>query len=357
MLQRIELPGAAHLASPDENTSPSVGFFAMLWDLLLKLGVDPATITQSPGLAQDVLRHAECRVSYAGLGRLLRQVTDQTGCAHVGLLAGRMWYLSDLGLVGELVRNSATVGEALQTLTAYQHLNSEGGLAFFIDRGPVVDLGYAIYEPHFEARDVMYDALLAAGINFLRELCGPGWILSEVLLPHAKPADVSPYRNLFKVQPRFNSEICALRFPAHWMECPVDGADPERLRIAKEQAEFIAPPGLLQQVRSAVRLLLLHERHSGDDAAQMLALHRRTLNRRLKAEGTTFQEVLDDVRYSVACELLSVPEIPLDDVAATLGYAGVSPFMRTFYRWAGTTPGRWRRAAQLGRARNGVQQI
>jgi AraC-like DNA-binding protein len=53
------------------------------------------------------------------------------------------------------------------------------------------------------------------------------------------------------------------------------------------------------------------------------------------------------VRYSVACELLSVPEISLDDVAATLGYAGVSPFMRTFHRWAGTTPGRWRREAEL----------
>jgi AraC-like DNA-binding protein len=267
-----------------------------------------------------------------------------------------MWHLCDLGLLGELVRNSATVGEALQLLTVHQHLDSEGGLVFFIDRGPVVDLGYAIYEPHFEARDVMYDTVLAGCMNFLRELCGPCWTPSEVLFPHARPVDVSPYRNLFKVHPRFNSEICALRFAAKWMEHPVDGADPERLRIAQEEAELMSARGLVQRVRRAVRLLLLHERrHSGDDVAQMLDMHRRTLNRRLKAEGTTIQEVLDGVRYSVARELLSVPEISLDDVAATLGYAGVSPFMRTFSRWAGTTPGRWRRAAELGQSHNAPQ--
>jgi AraC-like DNA-binding protein len=315
MLQRIQLPGTPHFASPDENASQRVGNFATLPGLLLRLGVDPAAVMQDAGLAPDALAHAENRVSYAGLGRVLRHATDRTGCAHLGLLAGRMWHLCDLGLVGELMRNSETVGEALQTLTAHQHLNS--------------------------------DALLAGSVNFLRELCGPGWTPSEVLLPHAKPVEVSPYGNLFKVHPRFNSEICALRFPAHWMKHPVDGADPKRLRIAKEQVELISSPALLQQVRRAIRLLLLHERHSGDDVAQMLAMHRRTLNRRLKAEGTTFQEVLDSVRYSVACELLSVPEISLDDVAATLGYAGVSPFMRTFHRWAGTTPGRWRREAEL----------
>ena len=71
-------------------------------------------------------------------------------------------------------------------------------------------------------------------------------------------------------------------------------------------------------------------------------MHRRTLNRRLKAQGTTFQIVLDQLRFEVACQLLSGSEISLDEVAAVLGYAGVSPFMRSFRRWADMTPGHWR---------------
>jgi AraC-like DNA-binding protein len=77
----------------------------------------------------------------------------------------------------------------------------------------------------------------------------------------------------------------------------------------------------------------------------MLELHRRTLNRRLKAQGTTFQAVLDGVRAEVACQLLEGTSTSLDDVASTLCYASVSPFMRAFRRWTGVTPGQWRRNA------------
>jgi AraC-like DNA-binding protein len=104
----------------------------------------------------------------------------------------------------------------------------------------------------------------------------------------------------------------------------------------------------VQNVFRAMRVLLLHGNSSGDDLAGMLSMHRRTLNRRLEAHGTTFREILDTVRFDVARQLLTDSHISLDDVADTLGYASVSPFMRSFQRWAGTTPARWRRAATHG---------
>jgi AraC-like DNA-binding protein len=124
----------------------------------------------------------------------------------------------------------------------------------------------------------------------------------------------------------------------------VEGADPAKLQIARERAACVPPGDLLQQTRRAMREMLLLDKHSGEDLAKMMAMHRRTLNRRLKAEGTTFQQVLDSVRFTVARELLATSAISLDDIAATLGYAAVSPFMRAFARWSGTTPGHWRRA-------------
>ncbi len=151
--------------------------------------------------------------------------------------------------------------------------------------------------------------------------------------------------SLFRVAPRFNSEVCALRFPAHWMNRRVEGADPRRLRAAQQRAAQAGSGPLLQQVHRALRILLLSGKSSGDDLAAMLSMHRRTLNRRLRAEGMTIQQVLDETRYAVARDLLAGSRVSLDDVAATLGYSGVSAFMRTFRRWSGTTPGRWRREA------------
>ena len=322
-----------------------VGGFAGLPMLIRQLGVDPAATLRAAGLALDALDRPDRRVPYVALAHLLRVAAEKTRCGHFGLLAGRMWRIGDLGVLGEIVRNSATVADALESLAVYQHLNSGGGLVFLFERGGMVDFGYAIYHPDVSDTNHLCDAVLAAGFNYLRELCGSGFAPSEVLLPHAKPADSAPYRNLFKVQPRFSSEFCALRFPASWMQRAIDGADAERRLVARAAAESGPPQELLQQVYRALRLLLIEGRNSGDEVAQMLSMHRRTLNRRLKAHGTTFQHVLDDVRFSIARQHLATSGIALDDVAATLGYAGVSPFMRTFQRWTGTTPGRWRRTA------------
>jgi AraC-like DNA-binding protein len=323
-----------------------VSLFGAVPGLVRELGADPDALLKSVGLSPHDLADPERHVPYAAIVALVHEAVQRTGCAHAGLLAGRMWRLDDLGLVGRMMVHAPNVGDALRTCVVHQHLNSTGGMAYLIRRGSHVDYGYAIYQPGLEHTAAMYDAVLAGGMSFLRELCGPLFAPSEVLVSHAKPADTQPYRNLFRVTPRFNSEASALRFSASWLDKALAGRDAARLRVALEEAERAGRGNLVQRVCRALRFMLLQGRNSGDEVAQMLAMHRRTLNRRLKACGTTFQAVLDEVRFEVACELLADREIALDDIAAALGYAGVSPFMRTFRRWTGTTPGQWRRERQ-----------
>jgi AraC-like DNA-binding protein len=329
----------------DRTWTQRVGAFTELPTLLRQLGGDPVAALAGVGLAPDALDRPEARLPYGALARLLADAAERTDCAHFGLLAGRAWHLADLGLMGEVMRNSPTLGDALRTFTEYQHVNSGGGLAYLMEHPLSVDFGYAIYFPGTEGAEQMCDVALAAGFNLVREIGGSDWLPTDVFLPRSPPDDVQHYRNLFKVLPHFNAEYCALRFPAHWMTRPVKGADSARLTAAMREADSV-PIEFVQAVYRALRRLLLAGRHSGDAVADALSIHRRTLNRRLKAEGTTFQQVLDRVRFEVACQLLATSDVALDDIAATLGYAGVSPFMRTFRRWSGTTPGRWRHRAR-----------
>jgi len=330
--------------APSAEWGQRVGGYAHLPVLVREFGFEFAAMLDSVGLPRGALDDEDGWVPYASLGRLLLECAHQTGCAHFGLLAGRMSCLSDLGDVGELVRNSASVGDALNVLTEHQHLDSEGGATYLTKVGDTVEIGYAIHHPDAVGSHHLISSALAANFNYLRELCGDGWVPSTVLLPLAKPLNIAPYRSIFRVSPRFDSEVGALRFPHGWMQRAVPGADVWRLQAARKRIQYARRADLLPRIYSALRLMLLIGRHSGDDVAQRLALNRRTLNRRLRQRRTTFQEVLDNVRFTVARQLLSIATIPLDDVAAALGYAGVSPFMRSFQRWAGTTPGRWRRA-------------
>lgn len=264
------------------------------------------------------------------------------------MLAGRAWQLDDLGLLGTVMRHSPTVREALATLTLHQRVNSQGGVAFMVENGPTSDLGYAIYCPDPTGVTQIYQGILAGAFNFMRELAGPRWLPEEVLFSHPKPANVEPLRQFFRAPLRFDSEFYAVRFASSWLAQPVGGAEPEMLLAARRalaRARPMPAAGLVEQTSRVLRVLLLQGRSSGDEVARMLSLHRRTLNRRLEQEGTTLREVIERVRFEVARELLDNPRIQIDDIAASLGYSGVGVFMRAFRRWTGTSPGRWRRAA------------
>ena len=116
-----------------------------------------------------------------------------------------------------------------------------------------------------------------------------------------------------------------MRFPSEWLDRPVPGADADERRRLEALANAQAQPDLIEKLRRSLRVLLLNRVDSGDAVAERLAMHRRTLNRRPEALGMTFREVLEDVRFEAARQLLESTELPLDDIADALGYAGVSP--------------------------------
>ena len=327
-----------------------VGALTVVPALLRQFGADPAAVLAAAGLDPSALEFSDNTIPFATFGRLMHEAARQSGCGYFGLLVGQAWHLSSMGLVGQLVRHSPTVGEGLRMGSVYHHLNSQGGVVYLRERGAAAEYGYAIYHRGALGASHIYDGVLAALVNYMRELCGTGWVPTEVLVAHAPPVDPSPYRGLFRCPVRFNSESSALRFAAHWLKRPVAGADPRMLRALEKQANDLPQPDLIEKLHRSLRVLLLSGVASGDAVADVLAMHRRTLNRRLKAQGTTFREVLEDVRFEAACQLLGATQLALDDVAAALGYAGVSPFTRAFRRRSGIAPGHWRQQALARRA-------
>ena len=144
---------------------------------------------------------------------------------------------------------------------------------------------------------------------------------------------------------RFDAGQNCIAFPAAYLAQPISGAEPILYRILQRQVDVLddgAGAGFAAALRGIVRTLLVGRRCSVDEAAALFGIHRRTLHRRLKREGVTFDALVEDVRADLAQELLAARDTPLGAVAATLGYADVSAFSRAFRRWFGTTPARWR---------------
>jgi AraC-like DNA-binding protein len=87
-----------------------------------------------------------------------------------------------------------------------------------------------------------------------------------------------------------------------------------------------------------VERLLPHGKAKAQTVAKALALSVRTLSRRLADEGTTFGEIVDQLRRSLALQYLKEPGMSLAQIAWLLGYEGSTSFNHAFKRWTGRSP-------------------
>lgn len=319
-----------------------VGGLAELPALLRELRADPGTVLAGAGLHARALSDADDTIPCLAAARLLDRAASQTGCAHIGLLIGERCFLSHLGALGQLMRNAPTVGDALRCLSVFQRLHSDVDAVFVLNHEHMVALGYTRYREGVPQAGHACDLALAFSCNLLRELCGPRWAATDVVLARREPQDPTPYRQHLRAPIRFDHEYSAVRFPLRWCEQPIPGADPAVYRAMTDRLAALNGVDPIRELRRSLRLLLLYGKSSADDLAQSLALHRRTLNRRLQAAGTTFRKELDQVRFAVARKLLEQTRMPVSDIAATLCYGDAAAFLHAFKRWTGTTPAKWR---------------
>ena len=329
-----------------EEASQRVGPLAEIPGLLRGFGCDPAEVMSNAGLDADSCDAPESRIPFIAVGRLLHECAVKTGCERFALVVGQRMRLSQLGLPGQLLRHSPTLGAAIRTFAVYQHLNTEGMAKFLLERDGMATLGTVVYQKGTEHVDQIYDIDLAATLTVIRELCGRRWSPERVLISHTKPVDAVFYRRFFQAPCRFDSERTALLFPAAILDQTLPSGDAGRLRALEAQGRARSDFGLVFRLRRALRTLLVAEAVSGDEVARLLSMHRRTLNRRLRGEGTTFQELLDEVRFEAACQFLDASRIPITEIASSLGYAETSAFSRAFRRWSGASPVQRRRKSQ-----------
>jgi AraC-like DNA-binding protein len=313
-----------------------------------ELGVDPEPLFEGLGFDLDRFDDPDLRVPYRAASRLIARCTEATGCEHFGLLVGQRAGPSTLGVAGFLLRVAPDVKTALQDLVRYLDLHDEGGVPFVETSDDVSLLGYAIYQPGAKATAQIYDLSMAIACNIMRTLCGKDWRASQVMLSREAPKDREPYQRFFQAPLRFDAEQSAIVFPSRWLDRPLASTDPLLYRHLEAEAAALrarSDGDPVHGLRQLLRKTLVTQKASIALVARQLGVHERTLNRRLRAEGTTFQRELEAMRYGTAQQLLGETAMSLAQVATALEYADASAFSRAFKRWSGTTPAQWRARA------------
>jgi len=318
-----------------------VGVLSEVPRVLKALGADPETVFRAAGLDLHLLADSDNEIPFGAVGRLLQACVGATRCEHFGLLAGQSLTLQSLGIVGQLMQTAPTL--ALWDLALSQARHVEGAVFYLRRMGDFSALCYAVHQPRTPAVNQISDSAIALAFNAVRELAGP--VVIEVNLGHAQPRDISAFRRFFGVPLRFDSEESGVVLPIKALSLPVMSVNPvlrNRLQETIWAHPALSRPDICAQVVRTLRPRIISGQVSIEEIAASLSLHPRSLLRKLKAQGTTFRDLLNETRFEVACQLLGGTRLSITEIGLVFGYSDTAVFTRSFERQCGLAPSEWR---------------
>jgi AraC-like DNA-binding protein len=311
------------------------------------LGLDPYRELRAAGLDPRSLADPDLRIPVLRVHALLESSAHAAGVDDFGLRMAMSRRLSNLGLIALAAREEPTVRDAVRCLQRTIHLHNEALRIEIEESGEV-----AVLREHILARvrgPARQSVELAIGVLYrvLQEFLGESWSPTSVSFMHAAPRDVASYRKAFRCPVQFDGVVNGVVCRRRDLDRPMPGADPESLRTARQIVSAAGEHRDTHAERTTLLVLSLLPggRCTADLVARYLDVDRRTLHRRLAAEGTSFKALVDEVRMEAAQRHLANPRQGIADLASMLGFSGGSTFSRWFVGRFAEPPRRWRRRA------------
>lgn len=313
--------------------------------LVAELGGDPDALLQRFGISPTTLASDDGLVPITAHDLMLDAAADELSCPDLGLRLAESQDVSILGPLAIAIEASSTAAEALECASRFMFVHSP---ALSIDLAPdpsarrgVVALRYRkdLLESPYSPQATELGLGVFHGVT--RALLGTGTGLRTVLVPHQPLSPLRRYTGFFGVDVRFGAPFAALCAERRMLDAGFAGADEAIRQLAIEHLAGRHPdPATLASVR--VRRVLAGSlgvaAPSLARTARLLATHPRTLQRRLAAEGTAFERILDDVRRDAAHRYVTTTALPLAQVAALVGLEEQSSLSRAVRRWFGVDP-------------------
>ena len=313
-----------------------------------EMGKDPAVILSKTGLTPEMARDPAVRLEVRTQIKLLELAAEELQDEWLGFHLARNFDLREIGLVYYVVASSDQLADALRNAERYSQIMNEGiRLRFSMQDGPAaIALEYVNVDRDADRQQIEF--WLVTLVRVCRQVTNGRLVPSRVKTRHFRNGVPVEFRAFFGVDVEFGASVDEICFPRPVALLPVVGRDEylnEMLRRYAEEALARKPRERLtmrSMAEDVLPKLLPHGRAMASEVAQRLGVSSRTLSRKLAEEGTSFAEILDQLRAALARRYLHDETLPVSEIAWLLGYREVSSLTHAFKRWTGTTPRQFR---------------
>ncbi|QBY55128.1 AraC family transcriptional regulator [Cupriavidus oxalaticus] len=315
-------------------------------DVARQLGLDPYRQLRQAGISPTALVDPEMRVPAKSVTQLLEDSAQLAGLEDLGLRVAEARQLTTQGPLWTVMREGATLRNALDAMARYLHLLNEG-IDLRIETvgdAALVRLELLVYVEGSMRQSTEF--VICLWFRLFKLLAGSAWKPRSVCFSHAAPASLATHRRVFGVPVRFRQDFDGIVLAASDLDVAGAASDPALGRHAREFLDIkLAQSGstMPDKVRKLVFALLPAGECGAEQVARQLGIDRKTMHRHLAAYGQNYLAVVDAVRVDLVTRYVKNSERPLSEVAILMGFSSLSAFSRWFSMRFGCSVSAWRR--------------
>lgn len=333
--------------SRSSNTT-SIQYVRRLLAGAARQGVSLQTLFADHGLDPALLDQPEARIASSDLIGLIELVMQQTHDEFIGLASAIRSKPGTFSMMAHAVINSATLEKAIRRSAAFYQLFETPGQLLFETTPNEGSLTLQLTVDTPDA-DTIIEVMVVVSVRFWSWLVGRRLDPLVIELAFEAPAQAHDFQKMFRCPVVYGQERNRVRFPASWLNLPLAQTPLSLSRFLRDSVAIMVgdagrpASSLADQVRGILGRQADYLFPELTDVAARLNLTPQTLRRRLRDEGTSYQEIKDQLREDAARFYLAKPMLSIDEIALMMGFSEASAFHRAFKKWTGQTPAACRR--------------
>lgn len=319
----------------------------LYWEVAEQYGIARGELLTAAGLTALALNDPNALIPRDATDALLRALIQRADDPALGLRIARTFDLRTMGFWGYALLSSLTLRQRMQLHLRYYRLHHPSGEVSFRVEGQRAIADFVIPKIPDDIMPVVMDFNVAIScIQLSKHMQDPRPPI-ELWLTYPERPHHQQLRALTRGLVVFNAPHFRIAFPAKELDRRLSG-DPHLLELARAQLEaqlakltMLLRGDVLAEVRERLIARLSNDA-SLENVAADLRVSARTLRRRLSKVGSSFQDLLDEVRRAHAISFLVDTNQAIERVAGYLGYRDPANFRRAFRRWTGAAPAAFR---------------
>ena len=309
-------------------------------------GYDAAGIFAAAGIAQIPTNDPLERLTTAQVAALFQECVKLTGNPAVGLTVARFMHPSTLHALGYSLLASSTLRDCCERLANYFRLASEQGEVRITEEGDrfCISLHALADGVAFETIDAWHAFL----VRLFRLLYRPDFAPVSVSLARpCPPGYKDQYRKSFHVPVTFDTTYCEICLDRAAVDEPLMGGNREIAhqndRIIEDYLAALDQADIVSRVKQIIIQTLSSGNCSKQRVASEMAMSPSALQQKLAQLDSSFQDLLNQVRQSLALAYMEQARVSITEMSFMLGFSDTSSFTRAFRRWTGKSPRDYRR--------------